>query len=77
MFLAKIEKMCLPQKKFIHIVASLEQVLDLNTTRSEDIMGRLKAYEKDTCEDKKDTCEDKKTVNVHKHGASRKSIRVQ
>ena len=35
----------LPRKKFIHIVASLEQVLDLKTTSFEDIIGRLKAYE--------------------------------
>ena len=35
----------LPRKKFIHIVASLEQVLDLKTTTFEDIIGRLKAYE--------------------------------
>lgn len=35
----------LPRKKYIHIVASLEQVLDLNTTSFDDIMGRLKAYE--------------------------------
>ncbi|XP_048604637.1 uncharacterized protein LOC106408105 [Brassica napus] len=45
---AKIVKkflMSLPRKKYIHIVASLEQVLDLNTTSFEDILGRLKAYE--------------------------------
>ncbi|XP_024006432.1 uncharacterized protein PHLOEM PROTEIN 2-LIKE A7-like [Eutrema salsugineum] len=35
----------LPRNKFIHIVASLEQVLDLKTTSFEDIIGRLKAYE--------------------------------
>ncbi|XP_024009402.1 uncharacterized protein LOC112084488 [Eutrema salsugineum] len=35
----------LPRKKYIHIVASLEQVLDLNVTSFEDIVGRLKAYE--------------------------------
>ncbi|XP_048596513.1 uncharacterized protein LOC125578211 [Brassica napus] len=35
----------LPRKKFIHIVASLEQVLDRNNTKFEDIIGRLKAYE--------------------------------
>lgn len=35
----------LPHKKYIHIVASLEQVLDLKTTTFEDIVGRLKAYE--------------------------------
>ncbi|XP_013601562.1 uncharacterized protein LOC106378214 [Brassica napus] len=36
---------CLPHKKYIHIVSSLEQVLDLKTTKFEDIVGRLKAYE--------------------------------
>ena len=35
----------LPKKKYIHIIAALEQVLDLNTTGFEDIVGRLKAYE--------------------------------
>lgn len=35
----------LPMEKYIQIVASLEQVLDLNTTPFEDIVGRLKAYE--------------------------------
>nr|ABW74560.1 polyprotein [Boechera divaricarpa] len=35
----------LPRYKFIHIIASFEQVLDLNTTGNEDIVGRLKAYE--------------------------------
>ena len=35
----------LPRKKYIHIVASLEQVLDLKNTAFEDIVGRLKAYE--------------------------------
>ncbi|KAI3506206.1 hypothetical protein L1887_28562 [Cichorium endivia] len=32
-------------RKFIHIVASLEQVLDLKTVGFEDVVGRLKAYE--------------------------------
>ena len=35
----------LPRKKYIHIVASLEQLLDLNTANFEDVIGRLKAYE--------------------------------
>lgn len=35
----------LPRQKYINIVASLEQVLDLNTTSFEDIIGCLKAYE--------------------------------
>lgn len=35
----------IPRKKFIHIVASLEQLLDLNTANFEDVVGRLKEYE--------------------------------
>lgn len=35
----------LPRSKFIHIVASLEQVLNLNATGFEDVVGRVKAYE--------------------------------
>ncbi|XP_013607955.1 uncharacterized protein LOC106435070 [Brassica napus] len=35
----------LPRRKYIHIVASIEQVLDLNNTSFEDIMVRMKAYE--------------------------------
>jgi len=35
----------LPRKKYIHIVAALEQVLDLKTTTFEDIAGRIKTYE--------------------------------
>ncbi|XP_052619905.1 uncharacterized protein LOC128126174 [Lactuca sativa] len=35
----------LPRSKFIHIVASLEQVLDLKSVGFEDVVGRLKAYE--------------------------------
>ena len=42
----------LPRRKYIHIVASLEQVLDLNTTSFEDNVGRLKAYEE--CEDEEE-----------------------
>ncbi|XP_076894705.1 uncharacterized protein LOC143547077 [Bidens hawaiensis] len=35
----------LPRSKFIQIVASLEQTLDLKTVGFEDMVGRLKAYE--------------------------------
>ena len=35
--------MNLPRKKYIHIVASLEHVLDLNTTSFKDILGRFKS----------------------------------
>ncbi|KAL0663599.1 hypothetical protein Bca4012_100436 [Brassica carinata] len=42
-------------KRYIHIVASLEQVLDLKTTSFKDIIGRLKAYEERVCaEDEED-----------------------
>jgi len=41
----------LPRKKYIHIIASLEQVLDLNNTSSEDIVGRMKVYEDRVCDD--------------------------
>lgn len=41
----------LPRKKYIHMVASLEQVLNLNETNFEDIVGRLKAYEERIVED--------------------------
>ncbi|XP_023754894.1 uncharacterized protein LOC111903348 [Lactuca sativa] len=35
----------LPRLKFIHIVSSLEQVLDLKSVGFEDVVGRLKSYE--------------------------------
>ena len=35
----------LPRSKFIHIIASLEHVLDLKFVGFEDVVGRLKAYE--------------------------------
>ncbi|XP_076930786.1 uncharacterized protein LOC143595721 [Bidens hawaiensis] len=35
-------------RRFIHIVASLEQVLDLKTVGFEDVVGRLKTYEERT-----------------------------
>ena len=45
----------LPRKKYIHIVASLEQVLDLKITPFEDIVGRLKAFEERVAEEEEDT----------------------
>lgn len=47
----------LPRKKYIHIVASLEQVLDLKNTTFEDIVGRLKAFEERIAEEEEDTQE--------------------
>ncbi|KAL8140091.1 hypothetical protein V2J09_006112 [Rumex salicifolius] len=46
---------CGGMKKFIHIVASLEQVLDLNKTSFEDIIGRLKAYEERVADEDDET----------------------
>lgn len=48
----------LPRKKYIQIVASIEQMLDLNTVTFEDIVGRLKAYEERIAEDEEDTHDD-------------------
>nr|GEV28689.1 hypothetical protein [Tanacetum cinerariifolium] len=40
-------------RRFIHIVAALEQVLDLKTTGFEDVVRRLKAYEESVKEEDK------------------------
>ena len=44
----------LPRKRYIHIIAALEQVLDLNTTSYEDIVGRLKTSEETIGEEEED-----------------------
>ena len=49
----------LPRRRYIHIVASLEQVLDLKTTSFEDIVGRLKAYEERIGEEEEELQDDK------------------
>ncbi|KAG7557809.1 Zinc finger CCHC-type [Arabidopsis suecica] len=41
----------LPRKRYIHIIAALEQVLDLNKTTFKDIVGRLKTYEERICDE--------------------------
>ncbi|KAG7594052.1 Integrase catalytic core [Arabidopsis thaliana x Arabidopsis arenosa] len=51
----------IPRKKYIHIVAALEQVLDLNTTTFEDIVGRLKVYEERVTEEE-DSHEDQSNL---------------
>ena len=48
----------LPRKKYIHIVAALEQVLNLKNTTFEDIVGRIKTYEDRVCDDDDDAQED-------------------
>lgn len=52
----------LPRRKYIHIVASLEQVLDLKTISFEDIMGRLKAYEERVAEPEEEHREDQRKL---------------
>lgn len=52
----------LPRRKYIHIVASLEQILDLNTTSFEDIVGRLKAYEERVCEEDEEQGDDQRKL---------------
>ena len=49
----------LPRNKYIHMFASLEQVLDLNTTSFEDIVGRLKAYEERISEEEEEETDDR------------------
>ncbi|CAA7059397.1 unnamed protein product [Microthlaspi erraticum] len=56
---------CLPRKKFVHIVASLEQVLDLKTTTFEDITGRLKAFEERVAEDQDEQEDQSKLMYAH------------
>ena len=48
----------LPRKKYIHIIASLEQVLDLNNTTFEDIVGRMKVYEERVCDPEEESNDD-------------------
>ncbi|XP_018463378.1 uncharacterized protein LOC108834540 [Raphanus sativus] len=52
----------LPRKKYIHMVASLEQLLDLKTAGFEDVVGRLKAYEERICEEEEDPQENQKQL---------------
>ncbi|KAG7559274.1 hypothetical protein ISN45_Aa05g008680 [Arabidopsis thaliana x Arabidopsis arenosa] len=48
----------LPRKRYIHIIAALEQVLDLNKTSFEDIVGRMKTYEERICDEEENQQED-------------------
>lgn len=45
---------CLPRRKYIHIVTSLEQLLDMKNTTFEDSIGRLKAFEERIAEDEEE-----------------------
>lgn len=63
----------LPPKKYIHIVASLEHVLDLNTTTFEEIVGRLKAYEQRITEDEETTDDQSKLMYANMEAQSGQS----
>lgn len=52
----------LPRKKFIHIVASLEQVLDLKTISFEEIIGRIKTFEERVAMDDEETPDNEKLM---------------
>lgn len=53
----------LPRIKYIHIIAALEKVLDLNKTSFEDIVGRLKAYEERIFDEEDEKHEDQSQNN--------------
>lgn len=63
----------LPRKKYIHIVASLEQVLDLKTTSFADIVGRLKAYEERITEEEENTHDDSEKLMYANTDSSKES----
>ena len=65
----------LPRKKYIQIVASLEQVLDLNKTSFEDIFGRLKAYEERICEENLEEDDKGKLLYRNSEGQASQSAR--
>ncbi|XP_010471120.1 PREDICTED: uncharacterized protein LOC104750957 [Camelina sativa] len=57
----------LPRKKYIHIIASLEQILDLKTASFKDIVGRIKTYE-ERVYDEEDSHEDQSKLMCDKQG---------
>lgn len=64
----------LSQRKYIHIVVSLEQVLDLKTTMFEDIIGRLKTYEEWVTEEEEEA-QDNQTKLMYAKRNSIESIK--
>lgn len=51
----------IPWKKY-HIVASLEQILNLKITCFEDIIGQLKTYEERICDEENETQENQRKL---------------
>ncbi|XP_013601634.1 uncharacterized protein LOC111209030 [Brassica napus] len=67
----------LPRKKYIHIVASIEQVLDLHKTNFEDIIGRLKAYEERILDEEDGEEDQAKLMYTNNDGQSGQTNRDQ
>ena len=67
----------LPRKKYIQIVASLEQVLDLNKTSFEDIFGRLKAYEERIQDETSEEDDKGKLLYTNSEGQARQAAKPQ
>ncbi|KAG7582462.1 GAG-pre-integrase domain [Arabidopsis suecica] len=59
-----------PRKRFIHIIAALEQVLDLNTLPFEDIVGRLKTYEERICDEEEQNDDQSKLMYANNDSQS-------
>lgn len=60
----------LPWKTYIHIVAALEQVLDLKTTSFEDIIRRLKAYEERVADEEESKEDQRKLLYANNESQS-------
>lgn len=60
----------LPRRRYIHMVASLEQMLDLNTTSFEDIVGRMKAYKERIGEEEEEEHQDDKSKLLYSNTES-------
>ena len=67
----------LPRTKYIQIVASLEQVLDLNKTSFEDIFGRLKAYEERIREETSEEDDKGKLLYTNNEGQTSQAVKPQ
>ncbi|XP_056848877.1 uncharacterized protein LOC130499012 [Raphanus sativus] len=63
----------LPRRRYIHIIAALEQVLDLNSTSFEDIVGRMKAYEERIGEEEEEDEQDDQRKLMYANSDSRPS----
>lgn len=61
----------LPSRKYIHIVASLEQVLDLKSITFEEIIGRIKTFEERISVDEEETQDNQKLMYANSDSTSK------